>query len=43
MTGIDEHSLALEDEQVDDLRPWLEAEGVLERWYEEDEPDDEVL
>jgi hypothetical protein len=43
VTGIEEQSLALEDEQVDDLRPWLEADGVLDRWYEEDEPDDEVL
>ena len=43
VTGIEEQSLALEDEQVDDLRPWLEEEGVFDRWYEEDEPDDEVL
>ena len=43
VTGIEEQSLALEDEQVDDLRPWLEEDGVLDRWYEEDEPDDEVL
>jgi len=43
VTGMEEQSLALEDEQVDDLRPWLEEDGVLDRWYEEDEPDDEVL